>query len=250
MSRLRRVAAIAAALLLLVTPVAVSTSSPSSYEVQSQVGSPWCPSKASMALIASSSGTGSMTTGYSSPDGTYAATAYGWWSRVTRQFNSYWGTTQTNYSRGSAHVSDFLPGGRWLITTGATADIAVKQPSLVIISLGTNEYVEQVPPTTFEANLNTLISDIRAAAPSTTIYLTTQWEVNMWNPVTYPYANYTAAIRSAAVNHGTGLMDLRQYIIPGTSADWPMFYHPDRGHLLDVGHMVVAAAWSVRLAAC
>jgi acyl-CoA thioesterase-1 len=212
-------------------------------------GSTWCTNKDSLALIAGSSGTGYLTTGYNSPDGTYSPTAYGWWRWVTKRAANAWGTLSFNYSHVGATTADFLPNGRWLSTTGAVADLGQNQPDLVVISLGTNEYLTQVDPAVFEGNLRRLVQDIHAASPRTAILLAVQWTSHLPNP-TYVWEQYKQKIQSVAVSEMAAMVDLRQYLIPASDPDWARFYHPDRIHLLDHSHLVVAAAFWTWLFSC
>lgn len=212
-------------------------------------GTTWCASKASMVLLAGSSGTGQYTTGYSSPDGTYQPTAYGWWARLSRQAQANFGTVSANHSHAGAQVTDFLAGGRWSNTTGAVADIEATQPRLTIISLGTNEYLGQLPPGEFAANLAELVARIQAVNPTGNLMLTTQWTAYYVAP-TYPWSQYAQAIRDVAVARSAAVLDLRQYIPPATDPDWARFYHPDRIHLLDHAHLIVTAAVATRALGC
>jgi acyl-CoA thioesterase-1 len=230
------------ALLLAGAPVHSGVASP-------LTGTLWCTDKASMALLAGSSGTGQYTTGYSSPDGTYQPTAYGWWARLARQAQSNFGTTSANYSHGGAQASDFLADGRWSNTTGAVGSIEATRPRLTIISLGTNEYLGQVPPAEFAANLADLVSRVQAANPAGNLMLTTQWTAYVPAP-TYPWSQYAQAIRDVAVSHSAAMLDLRQYIPPASDPDWARFYHPDRIHLLDHAHLIVSAAVATRALGC
>ncbi|ROP36295.1 SGNH/GDSL hydrolase family protein [Saccharothrix texasensis] len=219
------------------------------HQAAALTGATWCTTKASMAVIGGSSSTGYLTEGYASPDNTYHPTTYGWWRRLTAQAAAGWGTTATNYARNSAKAADFLPGGRWPITTGAVADIDAKNPALVIVSLGTNEYLAQVPPAQFEADLVQLVDDIKTASPGTAVVLVAQWTAYV-PAATYPWSQYVTAIRNTAVAEVAGLVDLRQYLISAGDQDWSRFYNIDRIHLLDHSHMIVAAAMAMKIFGC
>lgn len=212
-------------------------------------GTTWCAGKASMALLAGSSGTGQYTTGYTSPDGTYQPTAYGWWTRLARMAQSNFGTTAANYSHTGAQVSDFLPDGRWPTTAGAVSDVAATQPRLVVISLGTNEYLSQVPPAEFAVNLTRLVDEIQQVNPTGNLLIVVQWTAYTVSPV-YPWSQYAQVIRDVVVAQNAALLDLRQYIPPATDPDWSRFYHPDRIHLLDHAHLIVTAAVATRALGC
>jgi acyl-CoA thioesterase-1 len=212
-------------------------------------GSTWCSDKNSMALIAGSSGTGYLTTGYTNPDGVYQPTTYGWWKWVSGRATAAWGTDAYNYSHVGAVTKDFLPEGRWPTTTVAVADIGQHRPDMLIVSLGTNEYLTQTPPAQFETNLRQLVQAIRAESPTTAVLLAVQWTAYVPSP-TYQWEQYKQAIQAVAVSEVTAMVDLRQYLIPANNPDWARFYHPDRIHLLDHSHLIVAGAFWTWLFSC
>ncbi|GAB3429777.1 SGNH/GDSL hydrolase family protein [Actinophytocola sediminis] len=243
------VRAAAAALAILLVTILLASGEPRRAEAAPLSNSTWCAYKDSLALLGGSSGTGYLTAGYSSADGTYDPTTYGWWKRVAERADSAWGAESYNYSRNGASAASYLPGGRWPSTTGAVADIGAHQPALAIISLGTNEYLAQVQPGVFEANLRQLVDDIQTISPRTAILLAVQWTARVPSP-TYSWEQYKQRIQAVAVSEITAMVDLRQYLPSASDPDWAKFYHPDRIHLLDHSHLVVAAAFWTWLFSC
>jgi acyl-CoA thioesterase-1 len=236
---LRKLLVTAAVLILLVTGIPASAAPLST--------SAWCQDHASLAVLGASDSTGSFTTGYASPDETYWPTTYGWPSRID-YLTGVWNTTVDNYARNGAQTSDFLPGGRFPITTGALAQIQTKQPSLVLITLGGNEYLNNVSPSTFQANLTTLVQEIHRVSPRSGILLISLWHIARTNPP-YQWQAYADAMFNVAVTELTALIDLRQYI-PPSDQDTAGLYVSDRIHLSDAGHMVEAAAVWTWLISC
>lgn len=210
--------------------------------------SAWCKDRASLVVLGASDSTGAFTTGYASPDETYYKTPYGWFSRVSGNAATYWGTTATNYSRNGAQTSDFLPGGRWPVTTGAVEQIRQKQPSLVIITLGGNEYLSGVSPSVFQANLTQLVRDIHAASPRTGVVLAALWHIARTNPA-HQWWEYTTAMFNVAVSEVTALIDLAQYF-PRSDMDTAGLFASDRIHLTDAGNMVAAATMWTWVISC
>jgi lysophospholipase L1-like esterase len=210
--------------------------------------SAWCQDRASLVVLGASDSTGAFTTGYASPDETYDETPYGWFSRVSGNAGMYWGTASNNYSRNGAQASDFLPGGRWPVTTGAVEQIRQKQPSLVMITLGGNEYLSGVSPATYQANLTQLVRDIHTVSPRTGVLLVALWHIARTNPP-HQWWEYTNAMFNVAVSEVTALVDLTQYF-PRSDLDTAGLFASDRIHLTDAGNMVVAATMWTWVVSC
>lgn len=210
--------------------------------------SSWCQNRASLVILGASDSTGSFTTGYASPDETYHPTTYGWPSRISYLTGGSYGTQTSNYARNGAQTSDFLPGGRFPITTGALAQIQAKQPSLVLITLGGNEYLNNISPTTFGANLTTLVREIHRVSPTSGVVLISLWHIARTNPPNQ-WQEYATAMFNVAVAEATALIDLRQYL-PQSDQDTAGLYVSDRIHLSDAGHMVEAAVVWTWLISC
>lgn len=230
-----RFARLSASLLALLFVVAML---PASTATAGPVGT-WCGDKSNITVLGSSSSTGYKTTGYTG-GGEYQPTQYGWWRRVSANAAQAWGTTATNRARAGALVADYLPGGRWPVTTGAVAQIAVDQPDMVLIQLGTNEYLTDVDPAAFEANLRQLLTDVRTSRPGVDVVLIKGWRVARSAPA-YPWSQYGAVFGRVASSMGTALIDMQQ-LVDGSDLDTAHLYDADLTHLNDAGQSVLAAA--------
>jgi lysophospholipase L1-like esterase len=229
--------------------VAVSGAIPSSADT-SGPGSAWCTTHNNVAIIGTSADTGYGTTGYPTDAQTYQPTPYGWTFRFGQSLYGQWGTTVQNYAHNGALASDYLPGGRWSSTTGATADITTHQPDLVIIDLGGNEFYSQVPPTTFATDLTTVVNNVKAAQPDATILMSIYAQL-LWTPnpyastENYTWDQYATQIYNTAVNEGVALVDMRQYVPPAGIADLPnpSPWTSDNIHLNDAGNLAEYGAF-------
>ena len=211
-------------------------------------GSAWCQDHASLAVLGDSGSTGLGTTGYASQDDSYFRTAYGWYKRATDEAKSNYGTASANYAHNGAMAADFLPGGRWPLTTGALVQIEQTKPSLAIIELGGNEYLSAQGPDAFRTNLTELVTRIQTASPRTAVLLVAIWDIAAPGAA-LPWSQYVGAIRDTAIARGVAMVDLRQYI-PRADLDRAGLYNPDRTHLNDAGNMVFAAAAWTWLLSC
>jgi acyl-CoA thioesterase-1 len=210
----------------------------------------WCVDRSHLAIIGASSETGYGTTGYTANNEEYVPTHYGWTRRVMHNLNVEWDTHGTNYAHNGATVADYLSGGRWDITTSATADIAIRQPDLVIINLGGNEYAHNTAaPAEFEADLRALVTDIREAREAVDI-LFLVYPTFTYDTAAYPWTDYAAVIGDVAASQGAAMMDLRQHIDSATRDTAGLWYQDDV-HLNDAGQSVVSAAvWGWLAASC
>jgi lysophospholipase L1-like esterase len=246
--RTRLKAAAAAAGLAVAASITVASALPAS---AGSAGS-WCSSgRANLAFLGASSETGYGSTGYPAGVWTYYPTTYGWTRRLGDLLERSWGTTTENYSHNGAMVSDYLPGGRWSITTGAVADLAGAQPTLVIIDLGGNEYWAQIDPAVFENNLRTMIANVRTSRPGVDIMLYLHEEISWpaagnayWPQPTpkYPWSQYAGRISTVASTLSTGLFDMRRFVKP-SKGNPDGLWNSDGIHLNDAGQSVVNAAW-------
>ncbi|WP_308190340.1 SGNH/GDSL hydrolase family protein [Amycolatopsis sp. GM8] len=206
--------------------------------------SAWCTSQHNVAIVGTSADTGYGTTGYPSNAQTYQPTTYGWTLRFANSLHAQWGTTMENYAHNGALASDYLPGGRWTATTSATTDITAKQPELVIIDLGGNEFYSQVPPNTFATNLTNVVNSVKAARPGATILLSTYAQL-AWAPnpdaatENYTWSQYATQIYNTAVTDGVAMIDMRQYIPAAASTNLPnpSPWNSDNIHLNDAGNL-------------
>ncbi|HJQ45680.1 MAG TPA: SGNH/GDSL hydrolase family protein [Amycolatopsis sp.] len=233
------VAVVTATVLLVATPASAAS-----------VQVAWCDDQSRVALIGTSADTGYGTTGYSSPDDTFARTRYGWVTKISNDLTAQWQTVTTDYSHNGAMASDYLPGGRWSITTGALGDIASTRPPLVLIDLGGNEYWAQHDPAVLQTQLGQIIDQVRAARPDVTILLSIYPELN-WQPnayastKTWDWSAYGSAIYNTAVTKQTALIDLRQTIPPAADPvpTNPNVWTSDGIHLNDAGNLAEYGIW-------
>lgn len=134
----------------------------------------------------------------------------------------------------------------------SAAAIAALAPSAVIITLGVNDQAVGVDPATFQSNLQTIISDLKAtlASPYPTFLL------NMLPPrvgqstFTYPWSQYIAAAKNVAAADtsgpgGTSVVAVMDFTaapsMPGADTDVYNFWRPsDRVHPSNKGHQRIA----------
>jgi lysophospholipase L1-like esterase len=90
------------------------------------------------------------------------------------------------------------------VTSSSTASpakaIAALSPSLLLITLGVNDQFAGVTPATFQANLTTIISQLRAAAsaPYPAVVINMLPERTGQSGYTYPWSQYIGAARAVA----------------------------------------------------
>ncbi|GHF41828.1 acyl-CoA thioesterase-1 [Amycolatopsis bartoniae] len=209
----------------------------------------WCADHASIAVLGDSGSTGYGLPGYPGGD-VYAPTADGWASRITTLAATTWRTTTTVLAHNGAMVSDFLPGGRWPETTAAVGRVGQLQPSLVLVELGANEYIQDRSPTAVLAPAyHRLVDSIKAASPRSTIAVVAQWQAghrNSAQPRNTSWAAYAEVIAQTAADEGSRFLDLRQYLPPGDSAAGQGLFLADHVHPTAAGHHVVAdAVWTL-----
>jgi hypothetical protein len=258
-----RFSAMAVVLAAIATLVSGSVLNTPAADAAALTNSPWCINRDSLAVVGTSTNTGYQTTGYTlpGPNAGYQPTTYGWYKRTTDQLNSYYGTADDgipfdhyNYSRNGASTHNFLPGGAFDIFSGAKP-LGTFNPNVLIVTFGTNEYLAQLPPATFQTRLNDFISNVYAATTATAILLVIQHEVGLNNP-TYPWSQYASVIYNTAVAHQTALLDQRQVVPPSVynGASPAGLYvsneAPSKIHLSDAGHMVYRASYLRTLTAC
>lgn len=212
--------------------------------------STWCAAHNNVAIVGTSAETGYGTTGYPSGADTFQRTTYGWVTRYSDSLHAQWGTTVHDYAHNGALASDYLPGGRWTSTIGATGDMQTYSPDLVIVDLGGNEFWSQVDPSTFAANLGQVIDNIRAARPGVdilmSIYATLHWAPNpQASTETWTWPQYASVIYNTAVAKGTALVDMRQYVADAdsTTPPIPSTWDSDLIHQNDAGNLAEQGAF-------
>ena len=215
-------------------------------------GVTWCDSgHASLDILGDSGATGYGSTGYPAGAQTWQSTTYGWVKRLTDRLGT---TVVHTYAHNGAMASDFLPGGRWTDTTGAVAQVQADQPAGLIIELGGNEYNVQVSPATYQANMQTLINNIKAVSPATTIFISHIWQIGVTQqPVTYTWGQYRTADIALATSNAAGFVDLEQYMPSATTnLTGPVtgLYGSDNIHPNDAGNLLEAAVYTQWLFQC
>lgn len=205
----------------------------------------WCGDKSRITVLGGSTSTGYQTVGYvAGGDGTYQPTRNGWWSRVTANAQQAWGTQGTNNARSGALTSDFSAVGRWPVTRDAVPTIAQQQPSLVILQLGVNEYLNQVAPTIFETELRRLVTEVRVARPGVDLLFIVGWRVAKPGAA-FPWTDYSSGIGRVARDMGGAMIDLRQLMDGTDSASAHFLYVSDGIHANDAGQLILAGmVWS------
>lgn len=241
----RRVVLLLAAIL-----AALTITSPAS---AASTGITWCDSgHASLDVLGDSGATGYGSTGYPANAQTWQSTTYGWVKRLSDRLGPT--TTVHTYAHNGAMASDFLPGGRWPDTTSAINSVRADHPAGLILELGGNEYNIQVSPAQYQANMQTLINQIKAASPATTIFISHIWQIGVTQqPVTYPWGQYRTADITLATNNGAGFVDLEQYMPSATTnSTGPVtgLYTSDNIHPNDAGNLLEAAVYTQWLFQC
>lgn len=205
----------------------------------------WCTDHSDVALVGTSADTGYGTTGYPSGADTFQPTVYGWATRFANSAHGQWGTNTHNYAHNGALAADYLPGGRWAGTVGATSDMGSYKPDLVLVDLGGNEFLTQADPAQFQANLTQVITNIKTARPDVLIILSIYAKPHFNGTPGHPWEQYGSAIYNTAVAQQTALIDMRQYI-PDADANPmtnPTVWLSDGVHLNDAGNLAEYGGW-------
>lgn len=252
--RVRRVLALAVAALAVVAISGYAVGAPTDTVQQAA----WCANRAAGAVVLGDSGTtGYGTTGYL--DGTQGGDEYwqptysGWVSALMRVWpEAPWYVA----SRNGAMTSDYLPGGRFPRTVNAVSEIQARQPSLVIIELGGNDYVIDRTPSAYRANLEQITANVKAARPGVTVVYVTMWDfkfkIDNADP-NYTFGSYANAMRDVAAAQGATWIDLRKDMHPAYVHEETALYYadefgPDAGiHTRDAGSWVQRAVMRHRL---
>jgi acyl-CoA thioesterase-1 len=211
-------------------------------------GSTWCLNKDSMAVFGGSSSTGYLTTGYNNPEGTYQATPNGWWTYVTGWADRVYGLaddeqplTANNYAHNGASFASYMPTGQWDVTRNAITDLEVTQPDLLILSLGTNEYLAQIDPAVMEANMRWVVDEVKKASPRTAMLVIVQQNAYAGVSPVYSWEKYKVRIMQVVIDEVLAMADVRADIPSAYATDWATFYQPDRIHLKDAAQHIFGA---------
>jgi lysophospholipase L1-like esterase len=111
--------------------------------------------------------------------------------------------------------------------------LAALNPNLVVIQFSTNEQSQLETPALMVAAYRTLISRIRAAAPTADVLLTTDPDTaNSVNPAYLPTSAYRDAVRELALSLGVGFVDFYERLGPYADANARGLYldpvHPNQ----------------------
>lgn len=125
-----------------------------------------------------------------------------------------------------------------------TAIVPYIKPHLVVINMGANDWNTNVSVATFQANLTSIISNIRSAMTGASLALPSI-VLTVGYPSagsgTTPWAQYQAAIKAIATADPTiALWDLSLHL-PGTPDSWGLLYS-DATHPSTEGHQFYATA--------
>jgi lysophospholipase L1-like esterase len=118
---------------------------------------------------------------------------------------------------------------------------ALLSPDLVVIELGTNEFLQQVAVATFQANLTTLIGDIKAAVPKACFVVLAPTTPTMPGGGIIAWASYVAAMKTVVgARTDAVFVDLSRRIYPASATDAQALYADAIVHPNDKGAALVA----------
>ena len=156
----------------------------------------------------------------------------------------FWGTeTRTTWPYLLAAAKGFRCinmgyGGRTTVPTDGTA-IANLNPDLVVVLIGTNDYLGQTPVATYQANLQALLTNIHNINSTVPVYLS--GIIYNAQSLTIPLASYQAVAGNAitALGYPQLIGVDRNTLITNTSTQM----NADGTHPNDAGHTQMAAGW-------
>ncbi len=128
------------------------------------------------------------------------------------------------------------------MTTWPAAQAHALAPSLIVIQLGGNDYLHNVPSEMFKGELKGLISSIRSAyTQAPPIVLSMVYQSYLASGTAEPWSNYVAAAGAiAADDPGVVLVDHSKRMPPTNATYTYGLYAPDRIHPSDAGHVMLA----------
>jgi lysophospholipase L1-like esterase len=148
----------------------------------------------------------------------------------------HFGWTSTDWAGGN------YPASAWPATVNAMA------PALLGIQLGANDYGNNIPPVTFQANLQSIITQTRAAMtapyPPVVLALTPQ----RTGTYAYQWAQYVAAAYAVAAADPTVSVLEHGARMPAVTAAQTYGLYVDGVHPSDKGHSMLADNWAYFLA--
>ena len=108
-------------------------------------------------------------------------------------------------------------------SSNLAADVAQVDPDLLVMELGTNDMTDQVSPSTFESNLQSIITTAQANDSNPlSVVLLPVWDATSHDPLVYD--EYVAAEKDLATKDGLGIADLSALDATLYTADG---MHPD-----------------------
>lgn len=119
-------------------------------------------------------------------------------------------------------------------------NLAILQPDLVVIELGSNDLLQGIPSATYKNNILELISRVRGAStPTPAVLLIAAYRIaGTWAE---PWANYVQQLRDIAAANSSivTLLDLST-VMPVSSDTALGYYAGDGQHPSDLGHDFIA----------
>jgi len=118
--------------------------------------------------------------------------------------NAQSGITVTTDNTPGVHAwSVAWPGntsGNYL-TAGNLANIDTLDPHLLFHMIGTNDFLNQVNPVTYKANIIKALTDVWTVVPDARQVLIVVWPVTNPGTLTYPWSQYVQAMRDVATQY-------------------------------------------------
>lgn len=117
--------------------------------------------------------------------------------------------------------------------------IASINPQLVALMFGTNDYGSNIPLSTYQANLSSIISSIKALVPNADILIVSPYKrLDLFPAI--PWTSYTAINKNIASTFNCPYVDLTSFYPSSTSFNYPTIIDTDNLHQTDLGHSYMA----------
>lgn len=138
-----------------------------------------------------------------------------------------------NHGFGSARISDLI-----------SDNLGQYRADKIVVVGGYNDFNTQQPLSSFKANMQTILDNIRAIQPTAKVFLGGPWWTSNTNTLTPAmYRTQVSDLVSAAADANTVLIDT----LAATTND--VSHHPDGIHPNDLGHAQIAAFLNTLLGA-
>lgn len=216
------------AAVVLVAAVVVPTSGPAS----AAASGTWCPAYTANHGVLNVMGDSIM---HGMPESNPAWHVGVWdWFRTNNKPNvQIW----TGAAVGGSNVADFLPGGSLY---GHTQFAQAHSPQLIVIGLGTNAHLSNIPPATFDIQYRQLLAQLPAS--STKLLVHNNWVDWIKWPRTYDQRDYLAVLQQISNDTGYPLLKLSDALSVGTH-----HYMTDGIHASAVGEYEKFKAFRAKL---